>query len=127
MMLLGRISRDTRKIADMVPTPVAIYILRHKHPRLWGYGFWASAMQGMHEKGENHCSRNGIQGIEDNTNLALHHFGALSFQDRVRAEVKEFTEMVDLVTFPIFDSTLQLVNSGSMVFLLDSFVCSSQN
>ena len=84
-------------------------------------------MQEMHEKGENHCSRNGIQGIEDNTNLALHHFGTLSFQDRVSAEVKEFTEMIDLVAFPVFNSTLQLVNRGSMVFLLDSFVCSSQN
>ena len=84
-------------------------------------------MQGMHEKGENHCSRNGIQGIEDNTNLALHHLGALSFQDRVSAEVKEFAEMIDLVAFPVFNSTLQLVDSGSVVFLLDSFVCSSQN
>ena len=126
-MLLGRMFRDTCKIADVFPTPVAIYILQYQRPRLWGYGSWAATMQGMHEKGENHCSRKGIQGIEDNTNLALHHFGALSFQDRVSTEVKEFTEMIDLVAFPVFDSTLQFVDSGSVVFLLDGFVCSSQN
>ena len=79
-------------------------------------------MRGMRKKGKNHCSGKGFQGIEDNTNLALHHFGALSFQDRIIAEVKEFAEMINLVALPIFDSTLQLVNSRSMVFLLDSLV-----
>lgn len=34
--------------------------------------------------------------------------------------------MIDPVAFPVFDSTLQLVDSGSMVFLLDNLVRSGQ-
>ena len=79
-------------------------------------------MQGMHKKRENHCSRDGVQGIKDDTNLSLHDFRTLSLQDRIIAEVKEFTKMVDPVPSPIFDPTLQLVDGGSMVFLLYSFV-----
>lgn len=129
MMLLGRMFREAEasEITDMFPTPVAAQSLQCRRPGLREQIFWGSTMQDMHEKGENHCSRNGIQGIEDNTNLALHHFSALSFQDRVSAEVKEFAEMVYLVALPVFDSTLQLVNSRSMVFLLDSFVRSDHN
>lgn len=126
-MLLGRMSRDTCKVAGMVSTHVAVQRLQRPRPWLWGQSLRGSTMQGMHEKGKSHCSGNGIQGIEDNTNLALHHFGALSFQDRIIAEVKEFTEMINLVAFPVFDSTLQLVNGSSMVFLLDGLVRSDHN
>ena len=81
----------------------------------------------MHKKGENHCSRDGIQGIKYDTNLALYYFSTLSLQNRVVAEVQEVTEVIYFVAFPVFDSTLQLVDSGSMVFLLHSLVRSGHN
>ena len=79
-------------------------------------------MQGMHKKRENHCSRDGVQGIKDDTNLSLHDLRTLSLQDRIIAEVKKFTKMIDPVPSPIFDPTLQLVDGGSVVFFLYSLI-----
>ena len=37
---------------------------QRRHPRLLAVWLGVSTMQGMHEKGENHCSRDGVQEID---------------------------------------------------------------